>query len=514
MKKLIFLAMTLLSAMAVKAAGTPVTIPDGVEAEDYTLDIVHALAQQDGNTTDVAKKRTVKVAFNGADVYLQGLAYWFPDAYVKGTLADGKVSIVSGQFLGEDMAGDEYLTGYVKNAEGGYDVANMLFDYDEATRTLTLNSSVTMAETSAMVDGVANTYCMVRSAVYTPGALPPLVGVEVPADLQAEPYLLIATQSINEENEQGDFELVTRRYEIPVNVGFSGDDLYIQGMVENVKSAWAKATKNASGQYVIPVAQYIGTQVIYSQEYNYFLGATSRYGGLSAITFNYDAATGTLSSTQTIAPVSTDNTDVAEAYYTLKNVSIKKIVEREATPSAPELTLRKQKSPYGGTMWYYADMFIALTDVDQQPMLADKVSFVFYKDKGGEVSTVTFPKAKFYMLDADVTEMAYDFQAMPDFSNHLVYFEKLGESELLSWTRLGLQTIYRGNGVEHRSEITWVDLAGTWTAGIQDVQAAGSVVKAEYDLQGRRTDGNARGLVIRRVQQADGTMKAIKVMKR
>lgn len=511
MKKLIFLAMTLLLTMTAQAADELVTLPQGVEPEEYTLAITYRLYISETETQETDKKMTALVAFNGNDVYIQGLPYYFPNSYVKGTLADGKVTFESGQYVGNDQYGNEYMNSFVVEDEKGI-ITPFVFIYNAETRALSFDTSINLSEMNGQNSG--GFYADVVKAEYTPGALPPLVGVEVPADLQAEPYLLIATQSINEENEQGDFELVTRRYEIPVNVGFSGDDLYIQGMVENVKSAWAKATKNASGQYVIPVAQYIGTQVIYSQEYNYFLGATSRYGGLSAITFNYDAATGTLSSTQTIAPVSTDNTDVAEAYYTLKNVSIKKIVEREATPSAPELTLRKQKSPYGGTMWYYADMFIALTDVDQQPMLADKVSFVFYKDKGGEVSTVTFPAAKFYMLDADVTEMAYDFQAMPDFSNHLVYFEKLGESELLSWTRLGLQTIYRGNGVEHRSEITWVDLAGTWTAGIQDVQTAGSVVKAEYDLQGRRTDGNARGLVIRRVQQADGTMKAIKVMKR
>ena len=514
MKKLLFFAASLLLTMTAQAAGTLVTVPEGVETEDYTLTITHAVVQQGGTTSDLEKKRTVKVAFNGTDVYLQGLAYYFPNAYVKGTLENGKVTIVSGQFLGEDMSGEEYLTGYKRTEGGQMEVAHMLFDYDAETRTLTNDASVYIAETSQLINGNADIYCYVRSAVYTLGGLPPLVPVEVPEGLQTDSYLLIASQSINEENEKGEFELVTHRYEIPVNVGFNGDDLYIQGMIENVKYAWAKATKDGNGQYVIPVAQYIGTQEFYGQEFNYYLGATSRYGGLTAVTFSYDAASGTLSSTQTIAPTSTDNTDIAEAYYTLKNVSIKKIVEREATPSAPEMTLRKMASPYGGTMWYYADMFIPLTDTEQLPMLADKISFVFYKDKNGEVSTVTFPAAKFYELDTDVTEMAYSFQAMPDFSNHTVYFEKLGEAELKTWSRLGLQTIYRGKDVEHRSEITWVDLSETWNTGIADVQWTPTTVQGEYDLQGRPTDGNARGLVIRRVQQADGTVKTVKVMKR
>jgi len=513
MKKLLLFATMLLSATAAQAADELVTLPAGVEAEEYTLAITHAISQQEG-TTDTDKKITVKVAFDGNDVYLQGLAYYFPEAYVKGTLADGRVTVASGQFVGQDMYGPEYLTGFTLDAERNVLISDFYLDFEAATRNLYYDPSVFAAETNVANDPGAALYCYVKEAVYTPGALPPLVAVEVPDDLQAEPCLLIATQTINEENDNGEFELVAKRYEIPVQVGFSGNDLYIQGLIENVSYAWVKATKNAQGNYVIPQGQYIGTQTLYNQAFNYFISATSRFGSLTDVVFAYNAESGTLTSSQTIAP--TSSADKADAYYTLNNVSIKKIVEREAVPSMPEMVFKKQNSPYGSAVWYYSEMFLPLTDTEGRPMLADKLAFVFLCDKGdGQPEYVTFPSKKFYELDTDVTEMAYTFQAMPDFSNHTVYFEKLGLDVLQTWHRLGLQTIYRGMGIEHRSDIAWFDLTPFWgISGIDNAQTSAPKAQSDYDLQGRRIDGNASGLVLRRTVNADGTVSVRKFIRK
>lgn len=104
---------------------------------------------------------------------------------------------------------------------------------------------------------------------------------------------------------------------------------------------------------------------------------------------------------------------------------------------------------------------------------------------------------------------------MPDFSNHEIYFEKLGEAELQSWKRLGLQTIYRGNGVEHRSDITWVSIEELWGSnGIADTVFESSADSRYYDLQGRTTDAHARGLVLQRIIKPDGTTATVKVFRK
>lgn len=47
-----------------------------------------------------------------------------------------------------------------------------------------------------------------------------------------------------------------------LNVGFDGDDAYIQGLASDANSdasqLWVKATKNEAGQYVIPANQFMG----------------------------------------------------------------------------------------------------------------------------------------------------------------------------------------------------------------------------------------------------------------
>ena len=47
----------------------------------------------------------VQMAIDGSDIYLQGLAYWFPQGWVKGTLSEGVATFASGQFVGEDEYG-------------------------------------------------------------------------------------------------------------------------------------------------------------------------------------------------------------------------------------------------------------------------------------------------------------------------------------------------------------------------------------------------------------------------
>jgi hypothetical protein len=102
------------------------------------------------------------------------------------------------------------------------------------------------------------------------------------------------------------------------------------------------------------------------------------------------------------------------------------------------------------------------------------------------------------MLDKDLTEIAYGFTKIPDFGLHEIYFEKIGESELKTWTALGLQSIYRGNDVEHRSEIFWYDMAAFWqTQGIRNIEADKARGDgAVYNLAGQRVDKPGKGLYI------------------
>ncbi len=490
MKKLtLFTALMTMVMTNVFAQETSVMPPAGVEPEEYTLEISHRLYQAEGQNVIKDKKVTALVAIDGTDIYISGLAYYFPQAYVKGTLADGKATFESGQYLGSDSYGPEYLTSFIVENDKGV-ITPFIFNYDATTRSLTFSNNCNISETTEKNAG--NFYADVVSAVYTPGGVPPLEPVVVPQDLQTETYLFSATKS----SQDADYGTITEPYEVPVLVGFYGDDLYIQGIIENIVPSWAKATKNAAGKYIIPKGQYTGSWTNFGVTYDYFLSAISRTGSLADISLTYDATNNTLSTTQTIA--ATGTAEEGDAYYTLNNAKIIKIVEREATPSTPEMALYKEKSPYGSTDWYYAEIFIPMTDTEGKAMLSDKLSYVFYADKGeGDPITITFPKSKYYMLTQDMTELPYNFTDGLDISRHTVYFERFGASELNTWKRLGIQSIYRGNNVEHRSEILWIDTATPWATGIQTIRTDNANRSGKiYNLNGQEMQSPKRGLNI------------------
>lgn len=495
MKKRTFTLALLLVAMLVARAADLVTLPAGVQPEEYTLKISHRIYQDLGQYQVDEKEINANVAIVGTDVYLSGLAYYFPSAYVKGTLADGKATFESGQFVGSDQFGEEYLTSYVVEDGKGI-ITPFVFFYDEATRTLTFDESVSLSETNEMNGG--GFYADVVSATYTPGGLPPLVPVTVPGDLVTRDYLLVGTNIYYDEDDNGERVMVEEKYDRPLSVGFDGDDLYIRGIVENVPQGWVKATKNSQGNYVVPSGQYVGTWKFYNLVNDYFITSLNRNNKMTDLTLTYNEADGSLTTSQNIALSS--SATKAEIYYYLSGVSLRPVVEREATPATPEFTFSGERSPYAGTMWYYADFFVPATDVDGNPMVTDKLSFTFFKTKDGVTTPVTFPagSGKYYMLKEDLTEIPYGFTDGLEIGLHTIYFEKLGEEELRSWSRLGLQSTYRGNGVEHQSEIFWFDMDAFWGQdGIETVQApvpAGS--QAVYSLSGQRLKSPRKGLNI------------------
>ena len=513
MKRIITFACALLLPFMTVAAAL-VTLPAGVQAEDYTM-IATFQEVQDGTPVEKSKTINAKVAIAGNDFYVSGLAYNFPNAYVKGTLDGNMVTFANGQEVGSDLFGTYYLCGIILQNQK---IVNndFIMSYNSETRTLVYSaqSGILVAETTKPTATTDNELrAIVTTASYTPGALsePP---VEAPVGLTTSNYLFTSTYIRYNQDENQQPVMISEPYQAPVMVGFDGDDLYIQGVSEYAPQGWVKATKNAAGKYVVPACQYMASVDLLGlgQVFrNYYITAIDRQNNMLAIEFDYDPQKDLISTTQTIAINSNKNTLQPWNYY--REMTFQKTVEREATPKSPEFTFNAALSYTGISTEYTAEIFVPLLDTDGQPMMSDKLSFQFLREKNGQVEPVVFPAAKYTRLRQDVSELPYGFTDGFDFSSHTIYFDGIGVDELKTWTRLGMQSIYRGNGVEHRSDITWFDMAAFWTAGIDDIRTAGQPT-ANYDLQGRRVGSQARGLIISRTQRPDGTYTIRKVLKK
>ena len=288
-----------------------------------------------------------------------------------------------------------------------------------------------------------------------------------PADLQTETYVAILTTG-------GD-----QVYYQNVYVGFYGEDeVYMQGLAYNgVPESWVKGTLS-EGMFVNIPRCLLGSFDYMGVTYNY------RFNGT---TFIYTASNG-----QFYAPAGYSITGGigSEVYAT---ATLKRLVEKAAVPATPTLSF----GPSFNGSTYVTEMTIPLVDVDGDPLVSDKLSYMFFYEKDGVVSPLTFTKDKYKRLSEDMTEIPYNFTDRYDIDNYEIWMNQ-GEAELQTWTRLGLQSIYRGGDEENKSEIAWFDLAAYWGfSGIDDItQGKTSSSDAIYNLNGQLLQNPQKGINI------------------
>ena len=309
---------------------------------------------------------------------------------------------------------------------------------------------------------------------------------EIPADLVAETYLLEAHDTY--------YNKAVKRQ---VKVGFKDNQVYFLGLSNYVTDAWVRGTLAEDGTVVIP---------------NWFMGTYSTIFGdydmnFSGATFVYDANAEKFTCTEGYTTVSTDGFSWDE----LDNVVITKMKEFEATPADPEVTmLNLYNQPAEGdtelTLRNYpnVEFYIPATDTEGNDLLNDKLSYiVYYTDANEEQHELVFTAALYGNLEADMTEVPYNFDDDYDIftAGARVYLNQ-DPQEIATWKTIGVQSIYRGLDIEHRSNIAWFDIEAyvaelneMLTTGISNVKTDKSATIV-YDLQGRRVAQPAKGLYI------------------
>lgn len=125
---------------------TPVAAPEGVEVSEWFMSYG-------------IEARNVKVAVKDNEMYLGNISKYFPEAWIKGTIADGKVTFKSGQYLGVDHGISNHFCYFVgatvKDETDGtdtwemyYPTENLVFDYNAAAKTMSTDSCM-MINTNA-----------------------------------------------------------------------------------------------------------------------------------------------------------------------------------------------------------------------------------------------------------------------------------------------------------------------------------------------------------------------------
>ena len=276
--------------------------------------------------------------------------------------------------------------------------------------------------------------------------------VTPPVDLQTEEWLL--TGQRYDPNEYTVDATQT------LNIGIQGQDVYVQGLNLYLPKAWVKGTIE-DGKVTFAANQYYGDLADDDETtYNtYFAGCDiSWFEGVSTlqpvdVTFTMNEA-GDRWTTGTVLVVNT-LTDGIAGFDFLKDVVLAKPYDVAATPKAPAIAYYMpydNEEGYGGLSLNFPPV-----DVDGNPLLTSKLSYIIYKDVERLASPIVIPAlqedGETYV---DMTEIPYNFTDGWNIEPHgyAVYFYEPSNA----FNAIGVRAVYRGGDEVRFSDVTWLNL--------------------------------------------------------
>ena len=291
-------------------------------------------------------------------------------------------------------------------------------------------------------------------------------------------------------NFQGHDTYINQDKTFEVFVVIDNNDVYIKGLSEYLTDGWVKGTI-ADGVATFPAA---------------FMGVFEFWG--DAYDLNFDGAVFTVNDDASVltAPDGYTTSVEGEILDEFINVTLTKAVAEIATPATPTIT-EFTEDDYG----HYVKMTIPAKDVDGNDIFAALLSYQLLVDRNGEQSVYEFTTDNYEFIEENMTVVPYNFTDYYDIdvAGKQVYIY----GDIDEWSAIGVKSIYTVGDKSREtreSEIFWYQLTPTAINGI----SANNVVETNYyDLQGRKVDANATGLLIEQMRMQDGTVKTVKVLR-
>lgn len=296
-----------------------------------------------------------------------------------------------------------------------------------------------------------------------------------------------------------------------VKIAFDGDEVYIGGLLYTYyPDVWIKGYVVKDGDETtirVPGYQYMGMD---SNVFTYLAFATEGETDESGYTemvlldpeyeyvFNYDPEARIISGNHPdIEIVATGD---KEYYYPMDSVRdpiIKYQDSYAGTPADPyDLTYLPTDFHQNGFIFYIPSVSTENTALDSRYL-----SYVMYVD--GEEFEFDSDE---YDLDADMIEVPYNFdnESIQNYGGTCrwiwIYIEDVSQ--------LGVQTIYRYNGVETRSNIVSIPVG---TDSVESIEESDIISETYFDMAGRKVNSPNSGIYIRKRTFTDGSTRTSKV---
>lgn len=448
-------------------ADAVVTPPEGLETNSYHMNAYIF----DGSSWQVVD-RTLQIGIDGNDVYLQGFSVYLPEAWIKGTLNEDQTQVTfPSQYFGSLYGNDIYFYP-VTPVENEYVPIDAVFNYNERADVFILDQEqVCYILENAYADHPGWYYMYDSEMTITTNENT----VTVPDGLETQPYMLTGVYmgyyDDSDEWFEGDPLMGV------VQVGFDGDDIYVQGLCSYLPKAWVKGHREGDS-YVFDNGQYFGPFVWLGDIYPlYLMGCTPETIEAQPLTLTPDPETGVLVAQQWYG-ICADDMEV-NWYDLLGDVLLTPMVDEPAVPAEPAVLYFEY---YDDEDLGFLVLDIPVLDVDGNPLMTDLLGYQLFCDYGYGPEPYIF-WADIYGFDDDQTVIPYNFNDDMNImmGGQLVVVYSIG-SDI---KRIGVQSVYEGGGETNLSEIGWYDLNAT---SVTSIVADDNRAVEYYDLAGRRVD--------------------------
>lgn len=293
-----------------------------------------------------------------------------------------------------------------------------------------------------------------------------------------------------------------------------GNDIYIAGLNKNIPSGWAKGTISGN-KATFSGHQYMGLDSV-TASYAFFEPVShnmvwdSEIGDsiesltlADAITFDYDADKGTLSTDSTF--VANQGYKMFNQVFTYDGATIEPWTEKAATPlsvDASTMSYMPFSEEYGYGLLAFAPSEF---DADGYILDANKLYYSIYLDD----DVLTIDPDEYKLFPYETTEIPFTYSDMLDFVNYAGMWQVY--TFVTGIDRIGVQMIYKGGGEVRKSAITYISATDEDPSAVSNVAQTGKVAGVTYtDLSGRRVSRPGKGLFIQTTRLADGTITTSK----
>lgn len=305
-----------------------------------------------------------------------------------------------------------------------------------------------------------------------------------------------------------------QRYGRVKKVVREGNDIYIAGLNKNIPSGWAKGTISGN-KATFSGHQYMGLDSV-TASYAFFEPVSrsmvwdSEIGDsiesltlADAITFDYDADKGTLSTDSTF--VANQGYKMFNQVFTYDGATLEPWTEKAATPLAVDASTMSYmpfSEEYGYGLLAFAPSEF---DADGYILDANKLYYSIYLDD----DVLTIDPDDYTLFPYETTEIPFTYSDMLDFVNYAGMWQVY--TFVTGIDRIGVQMIYKGGGEVRKSAITYISATDEDPSAVSNVAQTGKVAGVTYtDLSGRRVSRPGKGLFIQTTRLADGTITTSK----